>query len=332
MGKCDYPISSINTRRGTVVAAIAAIVMVVQPAHAQKYPNQVVKIVVPSVAGGGTDVMTRAFAREFERSLGHTVIIENKPGAAGLIGTLGVIGSKPDGHMLLVGNNATNFIPALAKTPKYHPINDLTPIALLQDVPNILVVNSSVPARSLSDLLDLVKTNPGAYSNATVGIGSFSHIAVELLNVMTGSRIVHVPYRGGAELLPALLTGVVQIGVMPVRNALPGLQHGGLRALAVTSRERFPLLPDVATFAETVPGFDANNWYGLYGPPHMPELVIAAIADASDQALASAAMHDFARVGGTAIVKMKPTEFTKFARDDFEKWSKLIVDAGIERN
>jgi len=152
------------------VAALAAVLFPTQPAHGQKYPSQVVKIVVPSVAGGGTDVMTRVFAREFERSLGHTVITENRPGAAGLIGTLSVIGSKPDGYTLLIGNNATNFIPALAKAPKYHPINDLTPIALLQDVPNILVVHSSLPAQSLSELLALVKANPESYSNATVGI------------------------------------------------------------------------------------------------------------------------------------------------------------------
>lgn len=322
---------SVFCARGVAVIA-AAIIIAGQPARGQIFSNQIVKVVVPSVAGGGTDVMTRVFARELERSLGATVIVENRPGAAGLIGTIGVIGSKPDGHTLLIGNNATNFIPALAKAPKYHPLDDLTPIALLQDVPNILVVNSSVPAKSLSELLALVKAKPGSYSNATVGIGSFSHVAIELLNVLTGSQIVHVPYRGGADLLPALLTGVVQMGVNPVRNVIPGMEQGKLRAVAVTSRKRFPSLPDVATIAETVPGYDADNWYGLYGPPNMPAQILAAIADATDKALASSSMQKFARDGGTTIVRMTPSEFAKFVRDDFQRWSKLIVDAGLERN
>lgn len=300
---------------------------------AQDYPNRVIRLVVPYLPGGGTDILTRTFAHELEREIGQTVIIENRAGAGGLIGAQSVINSEPNGYTLLVGDNSTNsFVPALSKTPRYDPVRDLTPISLLIDVPYVLVVHPSLPVHSLADLIGLAKAKPSFYNIGTAGIGSFSHVAMELLNFLAGIQIVCVAYRGGAEATPALLKGEVQTGIMPVRNALPYLQSGQVRAIAVTSKRRALFLPDVPTMAETLNAYVAENWYGLYGPADLPEPIVAKLSAATSAALGSEAMQKFAKDGGTAIQKTSPAEFKAIAKEDYEKWSKIIDQAGIPKN
>jgi tripartite-type tricarboxylate transporter receptor subunit TctC len=199
-------------------------------------------------------------------------------------------------------------------------------------VPNVLVVHPSLPANSLVEMIQLAKAKPGFYNTGTAGVGSFSHVAMELLNVTAGTQIVCVAYKGGAEALPAVLKGEVQIEIMPVRNALPYIQNGQLRALAVTSQRRALFLPDVPTMAETIPGYSAENWYGLYGPAKLKEPILAKVADAVGKALDSKAMRDYAKDGGTEIQKTTPQEFKNLAREDYEKWAKLINEAGIPKN
>ncbi len=180
--------------------------------HAQDYPKRTIKLVVPYAAGGGTDVAARFFAREIEKISGNSVIVENRAGAGGMIGTMFVINAEADGYTLLVGDNSTNsFIPALAKTPRYNPTVDLTPISLLLDVPNVLVVHPSVQANNMAELIALSKSKPGALNAGTAGVGSFAHVATELINVQAGTSFICVAYKGGAEALPALLKGEVQI-------------------------------------------------------------------------------------------------------------------------
>lgn len=315
------------------ISALTAVLTAATPLGAQDYPNRVVRLIVPYLPGGGTDVLTRTFAREFERSLGQTVIIENRAGAGGLLGTQSVINAEPNGYTLLVGDNSTNsFIPALAKTPRYDPVKDLTPISLLLDVPYVLVVHPSIPAKSLSELIDLTKAKPGFYNHSTAGVGSFSHVAMELLNVLAGIRIVAVAYKGGAEALPALVKGEVHIGLMPLRNALPFIENGQVRAIAVPSRRRALFLPNVPTMAETLKDYDAENWYGLYGPRNLPEPVLAKLSASTAAALDSELMQKFAKDGGTIIQKTRPAEFKAIAKEDYEKWAKIIDQAGIPKN
>jgi tripartite-type tricarboxylate transporter receptor subunit TctC len=315
------------------ISALAAILAAATPLGAQDYPSRVIRLVVPYLPGGGTDILTRTFAREFERSIGQTVIIENRAGAGGLLGTQSVINSEPNGYTLLVGDNSTNsFVPALAKTPRYDPVKDLTPISLLLDVPYVLVVHPSVPAKSLSELIALAKAQPGFYNHSTAGVGSFSHVAMELLNAIAGIRIVAVAYKGGAEALPALVKGEVHIGLMPLRNALPYIENGQIRAIAVPSRRRALFLPNVPTMAETLKEYAAENWYGLYGPGNLPELVVAKLSIATGMALDSELMRKFASDGGTSIQKTSPAEFKAIAKEDYEKWAKIIDQAGIPKN
>jgi tripartite-type tricarboxylate transporter receptor subunit TctC len=302
-------------------------------ASAQDYPSRIIRLVVPYLPGGGTDIMTRQFAREFEKAIGQTVIVENRSGAGGLIGTQSVINADPDGYTFLVGDNSTNsFIPALAKVPRYNPVQDLTPISLLLDVPYVLVVHPSLPAHSLAEVLALAKAKPGFYNASTAGVGSFAHVATELMNVLAGTKIVCVNYRGGAEALPATLKAEVHMGIMPVRNVLPYVQNGQLRAIAVTSRRRALFLPDVPAVADTLPEFSAENWYGLYAPAKLPGPVLATVATAVGKALDSQAMKTFASDGGALIQKTTPEEFKALALADYEQWAKLINDANIPKN
>jgi tripartite-type tricarboxylate transporter receptor subunit TctC len=320
-------------RKALAFSTLMGALATATPLVAQDYPNRVVRLVVPYLPGGGTDILARTFAHELERSLGQTVIIENRAGAGGLIGVQSVINSEPNGYTLLVGDNSTNsFVPALSKTPRYDPVKDLTPISLLLDVPYVLVVQPSLPANSLAELVALAKAKPGFYNTSTAGIGSFSHVAVELLNVVAGIQIVCVAYRGGAEALPALLKGEVQTGIMPVRNALPYIQNGQVRAIAVTSKRRALFLPDVPTVAETLNNYVAENWYGLYGPGNLPAPIVAKLSASTDLALDSEAMRKFAKDGGTIIQKTTPAEFKALAKEDYEKWAKIIDQAGIPKN
>lgn len=316
-------------------AAIAtiAIAMLTLPASAQNYPNRIIKIVVPYLAGGGTDVMTRRFAGEFEKAIGQTVIVENRAGAGGLLGAQSVMNAEPDGYTFLVGDNSTNsFVPSLSKTTRYNPTVDMTPIGLLLDVPYLLVAHPSLPANSLAELIALAKAKPGFYNASTAGIGSFAHVVQEYLNVTAGIQIVCVNYRGGTEAQPAVIKGDVHMGVMPARNVLPFLQSGQLKAIAVTSPKRTLFLPDVPTFAETLSGFTAENWYGLYGPPKLPEAILSKVAEATSKALDSPAMQSFAKEGGTQIQKTTPAQFKAMALEDFQKWAKVINDANIPKN
>jgi tripartite-type tricarboxylate transporter receptor subunit TctC len=312
---------------------VAAVLGTTTPLGAQDYPSRVIRLIVPYLPGGGTDLLTRTFAHEFEHSIGQTVIIENRAGAGGLVGAQAVINSEPNGYTLLVGDNSTNsFVPALSKTPRYDPVKDLTPISLLIDVPYVLVVHPSLLADSLAEMIALAKARPGFYNTGTAGVGSFSHVAMELLNVVAGVQIVCVAYKGGAEALPALLKGEVQSELMPVRNALPYIQNGQARAIAVTSSRRALFLPDVPTMAETLPGYVAENWYGLYGPGNLSEPILAKIAAATSAALDSEMMLKFARDGGTTIHKTTPAEFKILAKEDYEKWARIIDQAGIPKN
>lgn len=300
---------------------------------AQEYPSRIIKLVVPYSAGGGTDIVSRQFARELEKSIGQTVIIENRAGAGGLIGTQNVINADPDGYTLLVGDNSTNsFVPALAKVPRYDPVVDLTPISLLLDVPNVLVAHPSVAASTLPELIALAKAKPGALNAGTAGVGSFAHVSTELLNVLAGTQIVCIAYKGGAEALPAVLKGEVQVEIMPVRNALPYIENGQLKAIAVTSARRAILLPNVASIAETLKDYSAENWYGLYSPAKLPEGILNKLAGAIATAQDSKAMAEVAKDNGTQIRKTSPAEFKSLAAEDYVKWAKLINDVGIPKN
>lgn len=315
-------------------AALAvAVTLTVLPVMAQNYPSQIIRLVVPFPAGGGTDLLARVLRSELEESLGQTVIVENRAGAGGMTGALSVINSPPDGYTFLVGDNATNsFVPAMAKAPRYDPVKDVTAVGFLLEVPNVLIVHPSVPVNSTAELIELAKSKPGQLNYGTAGYGSFSHVATELLNIRAGIRLFHVPYKGGGEVVPALLRGDVQVLILPLRVAQPHILSGKMKPLAVTSRNRSPALPDLHPLSEIVPGYDAMNWYGLFAPAKLPQPILARVSSALDKAMDAKVVQDFVRNGGTEVQKMKPAEFKKFASDDFEKWSKLINDSGIEKN
>ncbi|RDV03413.1 Bug family tripartite tricarboxylate transporter substrate binding protein [Undibacter mobilis] len=318
---------------GLIVALFGEMGNVQLHAQTADFPTRVIKLVVPYSAGGGTDIVARRFARELEKIGGHPVIVENRAGAGGLIGTQNVINADADGYTLLIGDNSTNsFVPALAKVPRYNPVSDLTPISLLIEVPNVLVAHPSLQVNSLSDLVALAKSRPGELNSGTAGVGSFSHVATELLNVIAGTKIICVAYKGGAEALPAVLKGEVQVEIMPIRNAMPYIEVGQLKAVAVTSQARSALLPNVATVGETFPKYTADNWYGIYAPAKLPQNVLTKLSDMTDTAKNTQAMHDTAKDYGATIKKTTPAEFKATASEDYIKWAALIDEIKIPKN
>jgi tripartite-type tricarboxylate transporter receptor subunit TctC len=327
--------TSMNTFRTLTcfVAVVVAFGMSAARRANAEYPDRIIKLVVPYLPGGGTDVVARHFAEEFGRAIGQSVIVENRAGAGGLVGIESVINAEPDGYTFVVGDNSTNsFVPALAKTPRYNPVVDLTPISLLVDVPNVFTVPAEFPAKSIADVIELAKQKPGFYNSGTAGIGSFSHVAIELMNVMAGTQIICVPYKGGAEALPAVLKAEVQSEIMPLRNAIPYIKSGQLRALAVTSQKRSTFIPEVPTMAETIPNYSADNWYGLYAPGKLPKEILAKAAAAVKQAMESEVMENYAKADGTTIRMTSPEQFKDLAREDYEKWAKLIDVVHIPKN
>src|SRR5438552_13835540 len=265
-----------NMIRGLQRAALAALRTVcVSGASAQTYPTRPIRLVVPFPAGGTTDILAREVGQRLSMTLGQPVVIDNRPGAAGNIGADLVAKSAPDGYTLLMGTVGTHAINAslYAKMP-YDHVKDFAPIILVAGVPNVLVVNPSLPVNSVQELIAYAKANPGKLNFASSGPGTSIHLSGELFKVMAGVQMTHVPYKGSAPALQDLLGGQVQLMFDNLPPSLPHIKAGKLRALAVTSVARSPALPDVPTIAESgLPGFEASSWFGILVPAGTPSAI-----------------------------------------------------------
>jgi tripartite-type tricarboxylate transporter receptor subunit TctC len=313
-----------------VAAAAGAFALVPRIAWAQAYPAKPLRWIVGFPPGGGADIISRIMAPWLSERLGQPVIVENKPGASTNISIQAVVNSPPDGYTLLfVAASAAVNATLFDKLP-FDLRRDIAPVSGLIDFPLVMVANPSLPAKSVGELIVHAKANPGKVTIASFGTGTTSHVAGELFKMMTGINMIHVPYRGGAPMIADLLAGQVQVGIDVMTTALPQIQSGALRALAVGGKSRFPGLPDVPTIGETVAGYEANSWCGVGVPKGTPDDIIERLNREINAGLADPTLKArLANVATTPIV-FTPAEFGAYLAAEIEKWGKVIKMAGVK--
>jgi tripartite-type tricarboxylate transporter receptor subunit TctC len=300
------------------------------PALAQAaYPNRPIRLVVPFPAGGATDIFARAVSAKLGERLGTNVIVDNKPGAGGVIGSDIAAKAPADGYTLLLATSSTHSIgPSLQKLP-YDAIADFTPIVHVGNAPSIMVVPKNAPARNVKEWIDYARKNPGKLNYASSGPGTIVHLTAEYFKAQTGTFLVHIPYKGTALAMPDLISGKIDLMFDALPSALPHVKEGRVKALGITSLKRWPLLPDVPAIAETVPGFESNTWFGLYGPKGLPADIVAKVNAGVNQALQDADVRDRLAKLGIEPIGGTPQQFTKMTEADRAKWKRIIVERKI---
>ena len=310
-----------------LAAGAAALPAVARLAWAQTYPTRPVRIIVPFPAGLATDTIARLMGQSLSERLGQPFVIENRTGAGGNIGTESVVRATPDGYtLLLVGlSNAMNA--TLYKKLNFNFIREIAPVTSIGGSPYVLVINPSVPAKTVPEFIAYAKANSGKINMGSTGSGSVSHVFGERFKTMTGINLVHIPYRGGY--VSDLLSGQVQIAIGTISTNIQYIRGGMLRALAVTTATRSDVLPDVPTLAEFVPGYETSQWYGVGAPKDTPVEVINTLNKEINAVAADPLIK--ARLAGLGVdpLSKTPTEFEKFIADETEKWGKVIRAAGI---
>ncbi len=311
--------------RRTLLALLAPF-----PAAAQWQPERSIRLVAPFAAGGASDLIARMVAEELSPLLGQQVVVENRTGAGGSVGTEAVVRARPDGLTLLMGSQATHATnPALQKLA-FDPIADLAPVGPVAGVPAVMVVPADLPARSLAAFIALAKARPGTVTYGSAGIGASTHLAGALLAQLAGIELQHVPYRGTALAMQDLIAGRIQMMMDTLPTALPHIQGGRIRALAVSTTARNPTLPEVPTVAEAgVPGYEALNWYGLYAPAATPEAALLRLNAALATAVARPAFQARLAAQGMLPLGGDRAAFNAYAAADRQRWTDLVRAANI---
>ncbi len=312
-------------------ACVLAIALVVTfPAAAQDYPKRPIELVVPFVAGGTTDNIARLMAQRFSESWGQTVVVNNRAGGGSTIGTNAVAKAPPDGHTLLVTTIGFAINAGLQKLP-YDPIGDFTPITELASLPLVLVVHASVPATNLQEFIALAKSKAGGWDYASSGTGTSPHLAAEMFKSMAGIELVHVPFKGNAEAMNSLMGGHVKIYFALVPAVLQHIKTGALRAIAVTTEERLPYLPDVPTIAELgFPGYEISSWQGVFAPAGTPKDVVAKINGELVRMLNVPEIRRRISQEGADPVGSTSEAFATRVKNEITKWTKVIKTSGIQ--
>jgi tripartite-type tricarboxylate transporter receptor subunit TctC len=320
-------------RAMAVLVGIAGIALAAPvDAQAPAYPTKPIRLVVPFPPGGATDILARAVAQKLGETWGQSVVVDNRPGAGGNIGTELVAKAAPDGYTLEMGTVGTHAINAslYAKIP-YDHVKDFAPVILVAGVPNVLEVNPSVPVNSVQELIAYAKANPGKLNFASSGAGTSIHLSGELFKVMAGVQMTHVPYKGSSPALQDLLGGQVQLMFDNLPPSLPQIKAGKLRALAVTSATRAPALPDVPTIAESgLPGFEASSWFGIVAPAGTPPAIIAKLNTEVAKWLASPEGKEKLVSIGANAGGGSPEDFARHIQAETAKWAKVVKESGAK--
>jgi putative tricarboxylic transport membrane protein len=313
-----------------VMAAICATGALAQTGGG--YPARPVRVVVPLAPGGNVDLVARSLAQRLTESLGQQVVVENRPGASALVGTQFVAKAAPDGYTLLAVANTFAVVPSIVTNPGYDPLKDFTGISLTCLVAQVLVVNPALPVRSVKELVALARSRPGQISYASSGIGATGHMAAELFNRYAKVKLLHVPYKGNSQAIIDVIGGQVAMMFDQVSTSMPYISSGKLKALAVTSRQRSPLFPDLPTIDESgMPGFEDITFNGLVAPAGTPRDVLARLHADIAKAVRTPDLHKrFLERGVELAASASPDEFTAYVKAEFEKKAKLAREAGIK--
>ena len=309
-------------------AALAALVFAAT-AQPQDYPVKPIRVVVPFPPGGGTDLMARTVIQRLGETLGATVVIDNRGGAGGTIGTDVVAKSPPDGYTLLIVSGAHAINPGLYRKLPYDSVRDFAPVTMLTSGPGLLVVHPSVPAKTVKEFIAFAKTRPGQLNYASAGIGTPPHLSGELFKTMAGINIVHVPYKGNGPAYTDLIGGHVSVMFPTIPTAIPHVRAGKLRALAVTTRSRTPIAPELPPISESgVPGYEVSSWYGLLAPAGTPAAVISRLQREIAKVLRSPDVGEKLTAQGLDLVGNTPEEFAAVIRSEIVKWARVIKASG----
>ena len=300
------------------------------PANAADYPNRPVHIIVGLTAGSGVDIMARMVGQKLAESMGQPFIVENKPGAGSNIGTRLAAAAEPDGYTIFVSTIANAINATLYKNLPFDVLKDFSPVILAATAPNILIVNPSVLAKSVAELIAYAKANPGKLTVGSSGVGTAPQMTAALFRQRAGINVVDVPFKGGPEATAALLGGQIDYLIAIMSTALPHIKAGRVRALGITSRQRSPLLPDVPTIAESgLPGFEAVTWFGFEVPKGTPQAIIDRLNKEIGKALATPEVKDKLAVQGLYVEGGTPEQFGSYMRAEFEKWGTLVRETGM---
>jgi tripartite-type tricarboxylate transporter receptor subunit TctC len=313
-----------------VACVIAVIVILHAPAHAQDFPSKLIRIIVPFTPGGSNDVLARELATGFQGRWKENAIVENRPGGGGTIAYVSVAKAPPDGHTLMVVPASFTMVPHLSRSPGFNPLTDYAPINMVIDVPFVMVVPTSVPARTVKEFIALAKAQPGQMTYASVGVGTPQHLGAELFKMNAGVDLIHVPFRGATAAIPDVLAGRIHMFIGAINSLLPLIKEGKLTALAAAGSKRIASLPDVPTMAEIFPGFEVGSGVGLVAPAGTPQVAIDALYRATAEIAVTDGFKSRMAAIGVDVVGTTPAEYATIIRDDYEKWGKVVAAAGIK--
>jgi tripartite-type tricarboxylate transporter receptor subunit TctC len=313
----------------SLVLSAPALVRLAQIAYALDYPNKPVRLIVPVAPGGALDIIARIMGQRLSERLGQPFVIDNRPGAGTNVGVEVVAHAPADGYTLLLIPASVTTNATLYKDLNFNFIRDIVPIAMISVLPLVMEVNTMIPAKTVAEFVAYAKANPGKISMASGGSGSASHVGGELFKMMTGIDMVHVPYRGGAPALADLIAGQVQVMFSPLPESIGAIKSGSVRALAVTGTSRSPVLPDLPTVAETLPGFEASTWQGIGAPTNTDPQIVSRLNAEINAALADPQINRRLVDLGGVPTPLSPVDFEKRVVDETAKWQKVIRAANI---
>jgi tripartite-type tricarboxylate transporter receptor subunit TctC len=320
------------TRCAAIVAAMLATAFAAAPLHAQTFPTKPIRMVVTFPTGGAPDILARTISEKLDPAWGHTMIVDNKPGAGGNIGAGEVARAQPDGHVLVMGTVGTHSINGslYAKMP-YDMVKDFAPVTLIASTPNLLVVNNDVPAKTLQELIALAKAKPGQLTFGSPGIGTSVHVSGELFNSLAGVRTQHIPYKGRQFAIPDLLGGQITMMFDNMPSAIPVVREGKLRAIGVTSAKRSASAPEIPTIAEQgLPGFEATSWFAVFAPAGTPRPVVDRLHAEIVRIFNLPDVQAKMRTLGLDPILGGPEELAKTQQAEIVKWAKVIKDSGAK--
>lgn len=300
-------------------------------ASAQPYPGKPIKVISPWSPGGPAEALARVVTAKMAAALGQPIVIESKPGANGEIGTASVASAAPDGYTLLLSHlGPTAISPALKKSLPYDPVKDFEPISQVVAGPTLLVVRNDLPVKSVKELIDYAKANPGKLAYGSVGVGSTTHLAGEMLNMSAGIETIHVPYKGSTPILVDLMGGRLAFAFVGISGSLAQARAGQIRAIAISTLKRSASAPDIPAVAETLPGFELNSWYGMMAPARTPKPIVARLNQELVKALRMPEVSEWMKQNGLDPAPTTPEEHAAYIKSEIAKWAKVVKAARIQ--